>query len=122
MGTIEIEIEAGSGAGSAGVDIPAIALAGLLEAQQPASLVNLAYSNLVASTSLSRQNATANQQAMNGLAPPIVAQAANGASQPGPLQARSAVGVLADNGLAHAIADLRAVFAALASPDDIASP
>ncbi|MCK9200903.1 MAG: RebB family R body protein [Gallionella sp.] len=46
-------------------------------AEQPAMLSNLAYSNLVANTNLSQQNAVANQQAMNELGIAVVAMACN---------------------------------------------
>jgi hypothetical protein len=77
-------------------------------AEQPAMLSNLAYSNLVANTNLSQQNAVANQQAMNELGISIVAKATNSISNLGPLEARSAVDVLTDNDVAQNIADLKA--------------
>ena len=77
-------------------------------AEQPAMLSNLAYSNLVANTNLSQQNAVANQQAMNELGISVVAKATNTVSNLSPLEARSAVDVLTNNELAQTIADLKA--------------
>ncbi|URX64742.1 R body protein [Luteibacter anthropi] len=75
-------------------------------------LSNLAYSNTVASTNLSQQNAVANQQAMNELGISIVAKASNTISNLGPLEARSAVDILTNNELAQTIADLKATLQA----------
>ncbi|MBI5423037.1 MAG: R body protein [Opitutae bacterium] len=72
-------------------------------------LSNLAYSNAIANTNLSQQNAVANQQAMNELGISIVGKTVNKVSDLGPLEARSAVDVLTDNALADEIASLRAV-------------
>jgi hypothetical protein len=75
--------------------VTAVAIANLKAiSEQPAMLSNLAYSNLVASTNLSQQNAVANQQAMNELGISIVAKATNTISNLGPLEARSAIDVL----------------------------
>ncbi len=81
-------------------------------AEQPAMLANLAYSNLVANTNLSQQNAVSNQQAMNELGIAIVGKTVNTVSNLGPLEARSAVDVLTDNALADEIASLRATLEA----------
>lgn len=81
-------------------------------AEQPAMLSNLAYSNIIANTNLSQQNAVANQQAMNELGISIVGKTVNKVSDLGPLEARSAVDVLTDNALADEIASLRAVIQA----------
>lgn len=81
-------------------------------AEQPAMLSNLAYSNIVANTNLSQQNAVANQQAMNELGISIVGKTVNKVSDLGPLEARSAVDVLTDNALADEIASLRSVIQA----------
>jgi hypothetical protein len=71
-------------------------------------LSNLAFSNLVANTNLSQQNAIANQQAMNELGIAIVGKTVNKVTDLGPLEARSAVDVLTNNELAQTIADLKA--------------
>lgn len=76
--------------------------------EQPAMLSNLAYSNVVANTNLSQQNAVANQQAMNELGISILAKASNTISNLGPLEARSAVDILTNDELAQTIADLKA--------------
>jgi len=80
--------------------------------EQPAMLSNLAYSNAIANTNLSQQNAVANQQAMNELGISIVGKTVNKASDLGPLEARSAVDVLSNNELAQTIADLKSTLAA----------
>ena len=80
--------------------------------EQPAMLSNLAYSNTVANTNLSHQNAVSNQQAMNELGISIVGKTVNKVSDLGPLEARSAVDVLTDNALAEVIADLKGTLAA----------
>lgn len=122
MGTIEIEIDTGNDGGGTSVVASAIASTGLLNAQQPAALINLAYSNLVANTGLSQRNAVANQQAVNARGPSIVARASAGVSDPGPLQARSAIAALTDDAPARTIADLKAAVAALAPPNDAVPP
>lgn len=76
--------------------------------EQPAMLSNLAYSNTVANTNLSQQNAVANQQAMNELGISIVGKTVNNIANLGPLEARSAVDILSNNELAQTIADLKA--------------
>lgn len=81
-------------------------------AEQPAMLSNLAYSNTIANTNLSQQNAVANQQAMNELSISVVGKTVNNISNLGPLAARSAVDVLTDNELAQTIADLKAALQA----------
>jgi hypothetical protein len=80
--------------------------------EQPAMLSNLAYSNVVANTNLSQQNAVANQQAMNELGISIVGKTVNSLTNLGPLEARSAVDVLTGNSLAETIADLKATIQA----------
>ena len=95
--------------------IGAVAIANLKSiAEQPAMLSNLAYSNAVATTNLSQQNAVAHQQAMNELSISILAKAANLISNLGPLEARSAAEVLTNNELAQTIADLKATTQAFA--------
>lgn len=84
--------------------------------EQPAMLSNLAYSNTIANTNLSQQNAVANQQAMNELGISIVGKTVNKVSDLGPLEARSAVDVLTNNELAQTIADLKATIQAFAAP------
>jgi len=80
--------------------------------EQPAMLSNLAYSNTIANTNLSQQNAVANQQAMNELGIAIVGKTVNSLTNLGPLEARSAVDVLTGNSLAEEIADLKAAIQA----------
>ena len=75
--------------------------------EQPAMLSNLAYSNTIANTNLSQQNAVANQQAMNELGIAVTGKTVNLVSNLGPLEARSAVDVLTNNELAETIADLQ---------------
>lgn len=81
-------------------------------AEQPAMLSNLAYSNVIANTNLSQQNAVANQQAMNELGISIVGKTVNKVSDLGPLEARSAVDILTNNEYAQTIADLKATLQA----------
>jgi len=70
--------------------ISAVAIGNLKSvAEQPAMLSNLAYSNVVASTNLSQQNAVANQQAMNELGIAIVASAVNVISNASALKNRA---------------------------------
>lgn len=96
--------------------ISAVAIGNLKAiSEQPAMLSNLAYSNTVANTNLSQQNAVANQQAMNELNVSIVAKASNTVSNLGPLEARSAVDILTNNELAQTIADMKATLQAFAS-------
>src|SRR5699024_7964033 len=75
--------------------------------EQPALISNLAYSNAVSSNNLGQQNAVSNQQAGNELAVSLVAKATKTVSDPGPLEARSAVNVLSNNELAQTIAGLK---------------
>ncbi len=96
--------------------ITAVAIGNLKAiSEQPAMLSNLAYSNTVANTNLSQQNAVANQQAMNELGISIVAKASNTVSNLGPLEARSAVDILTTNELAETIADLKATVQAFST-------
>lgn len=87
-------------------------------AEQPAMLSNLAYSNLVNSNQLGQLNAVANQQAVTELGIPLVAKAASTVSQLGPMQARSAVDILTNNGLAQLIADLKSAIEAFTGSQD----
>jgi len=61
-------------------------------AEQPAMLSNLAYSNIVATTNLSQQNAVANQQAMNELGLAVIAAAVNLIGNLGEQKAHPATG------------------------------
>ena len=81
--------------------------------EQPAMLSNLAYSNTIANTNLSQQNAVANQQAMNELGISIVGKTVNKVSDLGPLEARSAVDILTNDEVAQALLDLKAAIAGL---------
>ena len=80
--------------------------------EQPAMLSNLAYSNVVANTNLSQQNAVSNQQAMNELGISIVGKTVSNVANLGPLEARSAVDILTNDELAQTIADLKSTLAA----------
>lgn len=84
-------------------------------AEQTAMLSNLIFSNTIANTNLSQQNAVANQQAMNELGVAIVAKATNTVIPLGPLEARSAVDVLTNDQLAQSITDFKAAIAAFGS-------
>lgn len=65
--------------------ISAVAIGNLKAiAEQPAMLSNLAYSNVVANTNLSAQNAVANQQSMNELGITVIARATNTIANLGP--------------------------------------
>lgn len=65
--------------------ISAVAIGNLKAvAEQPAMLSNLAYSNVVATTNLSQQNAVANQQSMNELGITVLARAATTIGNLGP--------------------------------------
>ncbi|HEX7340257.1 MAG TPA: hypothetical protein VF271_10050 [Rhodanobacteraceae bacterium] len=75
--------------------------------EQPAMLSNLAYTNAVATNNLGQQNAVSNQQSGNQLNVSLTAKATNTVSNPGPLEARSAVDVFSNNSLAQTIADLK---------------
>lgn len=81
--------------------------------EQPAMLANLAYSNTVANTNISQQNAAANQQAMNELGVAVVGQSVDELSRSSAaLGARSAVDVLTNNELAAEIEKLKAAIQA----------
>ncbi len=84
--------------------------------EQPALISNLAYSNAVSSNNLGQQNAVSNQQAGNELAVSLVAKATKTVSDPGPLEARSAVNVLSNNELAQTIAGLKSSVEAFTRP------
>ncbi len=81
--------------------------------EQPAMLSNLAYSNTVANTNLSAQNAVANQQALNELGVSILGKTVNVVSNLGPLEAKSAQEILTGNTMGELIADLKAATANL---------
>ena len=83
--------------------------------EQPAMFSNLAYSNTVANTNLSMQNAVANQQAMNELNVAVTANAVSKVSDLAPLEARSAVDILTNDEVAQAILDLKAAVSAFAT-------
>ena len=80
--------------------------------EQPALLANLAFSNAVANTNLSQQNAVSNQQAMNELGIAVVANAVNVLAD---FATRAATDIPADRSLADQIADLRAVIQAFSA-------
>ena len=75
--------------------------------EQPAMLSNLAYSNTVATTNLSQQNAVANQQSMNELGVAVTGSTVSKVQNLGPLEARSAVDILTNDELAQTIADFQ---------------
>jgi truncated hemoglobin YjbI len=81
-------------------------------ADTPAMLSNLMFSNIIANTNISQQNAVANQQAMNELGISVTGKTVNVISNLGPAEARSAVDVLTNNELAQTIADLKATIEA----------
>ena len=84
-------------------------------AEQPAMLSNLAYSNTVANTNLSWQNAVSHQQAMNELGLSVTAASVNTVKNLTPLEARSAVDVLTNDELAAEIAGLKATLQAFSN-------
>ncbi|MEM7251279.1 MAG: hypothetical protein AAF493_07650 [Pseudomonadota bacterium] len=97
--------------------IQAVAIGNLKSiSEQPAMLSNIAYSNAVATTNLSQQNAVATQQGTNDLGLAVTGNAVSTVSKLGPLEARSAVDVLTNNELAQTIADLKTTVAAFADP------
>src|SRR5262249_7669792 len=81
-------------------------------AGQPARLANLNYSNIVANTNRSAQNAVANQQAHAQVALSVTGKTANKVQNLGPLEARGSVDVLTSNALADTIASLKSAIAA----------
>ncbi|HEY4093563.1 MAG TPA: hypothetical protein VGN46_18805 [Luteibacter sp.] len=83
--------------------------------EQPALISNLAFANVVSSSNLGQQNAVSNQQAGNEITVPLVAKAVSTVSDPGPMEARSAVDVLTNDELAQSIADLKSVVEAFAT-------
>ena len=76
--------------------------------EQPAMLSNLAYSNTVANTNLSAQNAVSNQQALNELGVSILGKTVNVVSNLGPLESKSAQEILTGNTMGETIAALKA--------------
>lgn len=86
----------------------AVALSGMVLAEQPALLSNLAYSDQVASTDLAAKGSLSNQDALNKLQVSILAKAVNQVQNHNPMQARAVVDVLSNNEQAQAIADLKA--------------
>jgi hypothetical protein len=97
--------------------VEAIAVANLKAvAEQPASLANMAFSNLVQNTNLAQQNAVSHQQAMNQLSVAIVGKVVNLLTTLGPEEARAAREVLTGDAGAGEIADLKAAAAAGETP------
>ncbi len=82
--------------------------------EQPALFSNLAYSNAISTNNLGQQNAVANQQAGNELGVSLIAKATKSVSDPGPLEARSAVDVLSNNELAQTLVGLKSSVEAFA--------
>ena len=83
--------------------------------EQPAMLSNLAFANAVSSTNLGQQNAVSNQRAVSELGISTLARGSNTVSSLGPMEARAAVAVLTDNGLAETIAALESAVQAFAA-------
>lgn len=92
----------------------AIALTGLVIAEQPSMLSNLVYSNTLSSNDLGTKGQVFNQNAQNKLRIAILSNAINQVQNNLPLQARSAVDVLTNNELAQTITDFKAAMAAFA--------
>jgi hypothetical protein len=89
--------------------------------EQPAMLANLAYSNMVANTNLSAQNAVANQQGLNELGVSVLGKTVNIVSTLGPLESKSASEILTGNAVAEEIGDLKATVQGLSS-QSVTSP
>ncbi|NQZ57236.1 MAG: RebB family R body protein [Lentisphaeraceae bacterium] len=71
--------------------VQAVAIGNLKSiSEQPAMLSNLAYSNTVANTNLSHQNAVSNQQSLNELGITVLGRAVNTVANIDPMEARSA--------------------------------
>jgi len=77
-------------------------------AEQPAMLSNLAYSNTVANTNLSMQNAVSNQQTLNEVGVSVLGKTVNLVSNLGPLESKSASEILTGNKIAEDIGNLKA--------------
>jgi len=89
--------------------IEAVAISGMLaESTQPAMLSNLAYSNTVANTNLSGQNAVANQQSLNQVGASILGKTVNMLNSLGPLEAKSSSVILTGNTIAEQVGALKA--------------
>lgn len=97
----------------------AIAVGGLSIANQPSMLSNLAYSNTLSSGDLGAKGQVSNQNAQNKLRISILSTAVSRIQNNQPLQARSAVNVLANNELAETIASLKPALAAFTTPNKI---
>jgi len=90
--------------------------------QQAAMLSNLAFSNTVANTNLSHQNAVANQQSMNELGVAVTGKVVNLLTALGPVEVKSCNELLSGNMLAEAILNLNAIlktFSPTASPSQV---
>ncbi len=81
--------------------------------QQAAMISNLAFSNTVANTNLSHQNAVANQQSMNELGVAVTGKVVHLLTSLGPLEVKSCNELLSGNMLAEAILNLTAILKAL---------
>jgi 5-enolpyruvylshikimate-3-phosphate synthase len=96
--------------------VEAVAIGNLKSiSEQPAMLSNLAYSNMVANTNLSAQNAVANQQALNELGVSILGKTVNVISNLGPLESKSASEIRTGNTVAEELIDLKAAVSSLVS-------
>ncbi len=96
--------------------VSAVAIGNLKSiSEQPAMLSNLAYSNTVANTNLSMQNAVANQQAMNEVGVSVTGKTIHLITTLGPLESKSANEILTGNVVAEQMADLKATLQAFKS-------
>lgn len=93
--------------------LESLAISNLISiAEQPGMLSNLAYTNLVANTNLSMQNAVANQQWLNQLGVAILGRTVNSMTGLHPLEVASANYILTGNTIAREIVALRAMLSA----------
>ena len=95
--------------------VEAVAVSGMCcISNQPAMLSNLEYSNVVANTNLSEQNAVSNQQLVSEVGVSILGKAVNMISSLGPLESKSSSEILTGNTIAEQIASLKASVQAFA--------
>lgn len=96
-----------------GLITESVALSGVAVSEQPSMLSNLTYSNTVANNDLSAKGIVSNLDSQNKLRISILSKAVNRVQNLQPMEARCDVDILANNGLAQAIADLKAVVSAV---------
>lgn len=123
MTSIDIDVIDARG----GDDAPtptAIAASGLVVAQQPATISNLAFSNQVAGADLAAKAQAAHQDAMNRLRQSILARATASLNRASPATARPAVHAITGESAAQQLAELQAALRVAASqaPKPSASP